>query len=158
MRAHNAYDALRYPGHFYPQSSPDRLATLGTLVGLHPARVESCRVLEIGCGEGGNLIPLADRFPGSRFVGVDLSGASIARGQQTIAALGLNNIELIAQDILTFTAPAGAFDYIIAHGVLSWVPEPVRHHILALCGLCLASNGLAYLSYDVLPGGHLRTL
>jgi len=156
MHAHNAYDALRYPGHFYPQSSPERLATLGTLAGLHPAPVESCSVLELGCGEGGNLIPLAERFPGSRFVGVDLSGASIARGQQTIAALDLKNITLIAQDILTFTAPAGAFDYIIAHGVMSWVPEPVRQHILALCGLCLSPNGLAYLSYDVLPGGHLR--
>ena len=156
MQAHNAYDALRYPGHFYPQSSPDWLATLGTLSGLHTVPVESCRVLELGCGEGGNLITLADRFPGSRFVGIDLSGASIARGQQTIDTLGLQNISLIAQDILAFTAPAGAFDYIIVHGVMSWVPEPVRQHILALCGLCLAPTGLAYLSYDVLPGGHLR--
>jgi SAM-dependent methyltransferase len=150
------YDEVRYPGKFYPQASPDRLATLASLYGLEPASVENCRVLELGCGEGGNVIPLAYVFPKSKILGVDLSHSAVEYGQGLIQRLGLKNAELLALDIMEFPPDAGKFDYIIAHGILSWVPEPVRQEMLEICARHLAPKGVAYISYNTMPGGYLR--
>ena len=152
------YDGVPYPGHPYPQSYPDRLATLGRLFGLTPANVEHCRVLEIGCGDGGNLIPLAYALPGSTFVGFDLAATAVAKGQETIAALGLKNITLRQLDLRDVTRELGEFDYISAHGVYSWVPPELRQRILAICKALLAGNGIAYISYNAYPGGHVRDM
>jgi SAM-dependent methyltransferase/methyltransferase-like protein len=150
------YDEVRYPGKFYPQASPERLATLATLYGLLPAPVENCRVLEMGCGEGGNILPLAYVFPNSEFVGVDLSSTAIEYGNGLLQRLGLDNARLLAQDLMDFPSSAGEFDYIIAHGVLSWVPEAVRQQMLEICARHLAPRGVAYISYNTMPGGYLR--
>src|SRR5512133_1364349 len=117
------YDEVRYPGKFYPLSSPERLATLATMYGLQPPPVTQCRVLEVGCGDGGNIIPNAFVFPNSKFLGIDLSSSAIEDGKRMIARLGLENVELAAQDLMDFPADAGIFDYIVVHGILSWVPE-----------------------------------
>jgi SAM-dependent methyltransferase len=153
-----AYDQVRYPGKFYPQSSADRLATLGRLCGLATMLPARCRLLELGCGDGGNLIPQALAFPQSHFVGIDLAASAVDDGRRTVAALGLTNIELHVADIAAFDAGLEPFDYIAAHGVLSWVPEPVRQALLALCGRCLAPQGVAYVSYSALPGAYLRNV
>src|SRR5215207_3165377 len=76
------YDQVIYPGNPVPQSHPDRLATLATLYGMRPAPVPHCRVLELGCGIGGNLTALACQWPDSAFVGIDLSARSIEIGQR----------------------------------------------------------------------------
>src|SRR5579875_2980319 len=98
---------------------------MAALHGLSPAPIESCRVLEIGCSEGGNLIPMAYAIPGAEFTGFDLAGQPIARGQERIRALGLGNIRLFQADLVTAdTGPdrggLGDFDYIVAHGLYSW--------------------------------------
>jgi methyltransferase-like protein/ubiquinone/menaquinone biosynthesis C-methylase UbiE len=151
------YDEVRYPGNFYPQASPERLATLVTMYGLQPAPVIQCRVLELGCGEGGNVVPLAFVFPHSTFVGVDLSSSAIDHGADRISRLGLTNAELRVQDLMEFPADAGLFDYIVVHGILSWVPEGARQQILEICSRHLAPKGVAYISYNTLPGGYLRS-
>jgi methyltransferase-like protein/ubiquinone/menaquinone biosynthesis C-methylase UbiE len=150
------YDEVRYPARFYPQASPDRLATLATLYGLQPPPVDGCRVLEMGCGEGGCVIPLAYYFPQSTFLGVDLASSAIERGNSLIQRLGLKNAQLKVQNLLEFPRDAGTFDYIMAHGVLSWVPEAVREQMLEICSRHLAPKGVAYISYNTLPGGYLR--
>lgn len=76
------YDEVPYPGLPLPQTHPSQLATLGFLHGLEPAPVERCRVLELGCGDGGNLIPMALDLPESEFVGIDLSAPAIATGRR----------------------------------------------------------------------------
>ena len=98
------------------------LATLGALFGMNPARLESCRVLELGCGEGANLIPVAFQWPESEFVGIDLSAEAIRYGNDFIGRLGLRNITLRCLDIMEIDREFGSFDYIIVHGVYSWVP------------------------------------
>jgi len=150
------YDEVPYPGKFYPQSSPHRLATMSLLFNLAAAPVDHCRILELGCGDGGNLIPQAFYLPGSQFVGIDLSSTAIARGHQTIQELGLTNIQICTQDLLDFPENAGAFDYILVHGIYSWVPAEARQQLLKICSRHLSSNGVAYISYNALPGGHLR--
>jgi methyltransferase-like protein len=152
------YDLIPYPTLPNRQTHVERLATVGKLFGMQPAPVERCRTLEIGCGDGGNLIPMAYALPGSRFVGVDLAAGAIAAGQRVAADLRLDNVALHACDLREIDAGWGEFDYIVAHGVYSWVPEDVREHILAVCRACLASEGIAFVSYNAYPGGHVRQM
>ncbi len=153
-----SYDDVLYPNYVHAQTHPDRLATLATLYGMQPTAVERSRILELACGQGGNIIPLAVAFPGSQCLGIDLSPRQIDSGQQLVNSLGLTNIELRTQSILDFSAENGKFDYIIAHGVFSWVPEAVRDKILAICREHLSPNGVAFVSYNTFPGWHQRRM
>jgi methyltransferase-like protein len=152
------FDLIPYPNVPRQPTHVERLAAVGKLFGMQPAPVESCRVLEIGCGDGGNLIPMACALPGSRFVGVDLSAGPIATGQRTAADLGLDNIALRACDLREIDAGWGEFDYIVAHGVYSWVPEDARERLLAVCRERMATEGIAFISYNAYPGGHVRQM
>src|SRR5262249_5689704 len=157
-QAANSYDQVAYIGYPFAQTHPERLATLATLFGLQPAPVSNCRVLELGCGDGANLIPMAFTLPGGVFVGIDLASEPVARGKSMIVELDLANIELRCADIMRFDAQEQSFDYIIAHGVFSWVPEAVRLRMLELCRKLLAPHGVAYISYNCYPGYHIRNL
>lgn len=152
------YDMVAYPGFPYPDTHPDHLATMAVLHGLAPAPVDRCRVLEIACNEGANLIPMAYAIPKSEFIGFDLAGLPVERGKQRIRALGLANIRLFQGNLLEVGTELGQFDYIITHGLYSWVPEPVRGRLLALCRELLSPHGVAFVSYAALPGGHLRNM
>ena len=151
-----AYDELPYLGAPFDQTHPDHLATLAILFGMSPAPVDRCSVLELGCGDGGNLIPMAFALPQSRFTGIDLAGSAIARGRQLIDEIKLTNIQLDQLDLMEIGPDFGHFDYIIAHGLYSWVPPQVREQILRICKSHLAPNGVAFISYNAYPGGHLR--
>lgn len=149
------YDEVPYTSQPFPQTHPDNLATVATLFGMCPPPVERCRVLELGCAAGGNLIPLAATLPQGHFVGIDLSGRQIDEGRRVVNALRLRNIELRRLSILDVGDELGEFDYIICHGVFSWVPAPVRDRILAVIKERLAPNGVAFVSYNTYPGWHL---
>lgn len=154
----DAYDEVIYPNFAFPQTHPDRLASLATLFGMTPAPLDDCRVLELGCGDGGNLIPMAFSLPGARFVGIDRAEKPIEKGVTTITALGLRNIELRKFDINGLSVEFGSFDYIIAHGLYSWVPDEIRDRLLHACRSMLAPHGVAYISYNTYPGCHLRNV
>lgn len=140
------------------ETHPDRLASVATLFGMRPAPVRACRVLEIGCGDGNNLIPMAYYLPDSRFVGVDLAEQAIQAARRTIGDLGLPNIEVIAADLRDIGESYGEFDYVIAHGLYSWVPAGIRDALMAVIGARLAPQGVAFLSYNANPGGYLRQM
>jgi methyltransferase-like protein/2-polyprenyl-3-methyl-5-hydroxy-6-metoxy-1,4-benzoquinol methylase len=150
------YDRIAYRTLPMPQTHPDRLATIALLHGMTPRPIDRCRVLELGCGDGSNLIPMAYGLPGSEFVGVDLAATAVGSGIATISALGLRNVVLHHLDIMEKSATVGTFDYIIAPGIYSWVPSPVRDRILAICQAHLAPQGVAFVSYNTYPGCHLR--
>jgi SAM-dependent methyltransferase len=152
------YDIFSYRGLAYKESHPAWLATMAAFYGMDPAPVSRCRVLELGCGVGANVIPMAIQYPDSEIVGIDLSGRSIEVGLSAVAALGLKNITLRHASITDVTADYGLFDYIIAHGVYSWVPAEVREKILAISHDNLAPQGVAFVSYNAYPGSHLRDL
>jgi methyltransferase-like protein len=155
---HTLYDEVLYPSALYPHTHPDRLAMIAALYGLKAAPVEACRVLELGCGDGTNLTAMAYALPGSYFVGIDAAQRPIDAGQETIKELGLSNISLRHLDLMQTPSNLGPFNYIIAHGLYSWVPEAVRNKILALCGAFLTDTGVAYVSYNAYPGCHFRDL
>jgi trans-aconitate methyltransferase len=150
------YDRLPYESIAFPETHPAHLCVLGRLLGLRAAAPERARVLELGCASGGNLIPMAWHLPQARFLGIDLSSGQIEAGRRMISRLGLTNIELRQGDILDLDAGLGHYDYLIAHGVYSWVPQPVREHLLALASSLLAPSGLFYVSYNTLPGWRMR--
>jgi len=156
--AENAYDEVLYEGHPFAQTHPDRLATIARVFGMAPAAPSGCRLLEIGCGDGGNLVPMAYTLPESRFVGIDAGLRGIAKGSQLAREAGVPNVELRHLDILAAGADLGTFDYIVAHGVYSWTPPAVQEKILALCGALLRPQGVAYISYSVYPGAHIRQM
>lgn len=152
------YDRVFYAGNAFYYTHPNRLATFGSLLGMQPAPVADCRVLELGCGAGANLIPMAYQWPHSRFVGIDLSAAAIAQAETNVAALGLTNVELRQLDIMEIGPDFGQFDFIIAHGVYSWVPPAVRRHMMTVFKQNLAPQGIVYVSYNALPISFMRDL
>jgi SAM-dependent methyltransferase len=152
------YNEVAYPSAIYPQTHPDRLATIGRLFGVAPAPVEKARVLELGCGDGANLIAMADALREAHFIGIDLASAPVQRGREVLKALNISNVELQVGDILQCDLAGARFDYIIAHGLYSWVPGAVRDRVLQICRDHLAPEGIAYISYNAYPGNHLRDL
>jgi SAM-dependent methyltransferase len=153
-----SYDLVAYPSYTHPQTHPDRLAAIGSLLGLKPAAVDHCRVLELGCGTGSNLVPMAWGLPQSQFFGIDLAARALAQGQQMIRDLGLKNLRLTHGNLMEVDDDWGKFDYIIAHGVYSWVPAEVREQVLAICRNSLGPQGIAFVSYNAFPGCHLRKM
>ena len=123
------------------------------------ADVENCRVLELGCGDGSNLNWIAHTLPNSKFVGIDLSTKHISDAKSNADEIGINNIEFHAADVMTLSVDSfGKFDYIIAHGLFSWVPDFVRDKVLQIYREMLSENGIGYISYNAFPGCHLRDL
>jgi methyltransferase-like protein/ubiquinone/menaquinone biosynthesis C-methylase UbiE len=154
-----SYDVMPYPSKFFLQTHPDRLATLATLFGMDQPPVENCRLLELGCGNGSNLISHAYNLPAARFVGVDLAENHIADAKRSASELNLPNVEFHRMDVMEMTArDFGRFDYVIAHGLFSWVPDFVREKVLALCRELLTDAGVGYVSYNAFPGAHTRQM
>jgi methyltransferase-like protein/cyclopropane fatty-acyl-phospholipid synthase-like methyltransferase len=154
----NPYDQTPYPLKAYVTSLPHRMAAVGRLFGLQPPDTRSCHVLELGCASAMNLIAMADMMPDARFIGIDLSRQQINQGNALIAELGLTNIKLRCQDILELACEKNRFDYIIAHGVYSWVPQNAREALLQIAQDQLHPSGIAYISYNTYPGWHTRQI
>jgi len=133
-------------------TQPDQLAAVAQLRGLAPADVAHARVLELACGDGGNLIPLAERYPDATFLGIDPSPRSIDAATSEARALELTNIEFRPSSLLAIASSLGQFDYILAHGVYSWVDTASRRRLLEICRDHLAPQGVAYVDYLTNPG------
>jgi methyltransferase-like protein/predicted nicotinamide N-methyase len=154
----SSYDQLPYTSLAFPQTHPDHLASVARIFALSPPDVSACRVLELGCASGGNIIPMAFNLSGSEFVGIDLSQQQVDDGCTTIAALGLRNIAIEHASITDVDEGWGQFDYIICHGVFSWVERDVQDRILTIVARNLTANGVAYVSYNTYPGWHTREM
>ncbi len=153
-----SYDEAPYASHPFPQSAPEHLEGIATLFGLAPTPPANARVLELGCASGGHIIPFALRNPQARVIGIDLSPVQIAQGTERAQKLGITNLELRQMNLEDVDASLGSFDYIIAHGVYSWVPDAVRLAILRICREHLAPGGIAYVSYNTYPGWKAREI
>lgn len=147
-----------YSGRYVAEADCARLATIARLMGLQPQPVDQCRVLELGCGDAGHLLALARTFPGSEFHGVDIVAENIEKGRTAAQALGLSNVRLEVADLDDFSTATGSVDYLIAHGVYSWVPKDTKGRLMQLCGELLADAGVAYVSYNAYPGFHVREM
>lgn len=147
-----SYDELPYDSLPLPETQPDFLAALARLHGFEAPDPTCARILELGCASGGNLIPLAWRWPASQCVGIELSRVQAETGAEFIHTLGLSNVRIVHGDLAALPADLGEFDYIIAHGVFSWVPPAVQEALLELCRRHLSARGIAYISFNVAAG------
>ena len=155
----SAYNAVSYQGVVVPNSSSGHLS-LCSLWRHGPRSLTQKFVLtELGCGDGTNLLPLAFYNPESTFIGIDNSAAQIHRAQESGRCLSLENIHFVQEDVRTLEhADFRSSDYIITHGLYSWVPEEAREGILSFCLKNLTPFGLAYISYNAQPGWSMRSL
>jgi SAM-dependent methyltransferase len=151
-----SYQDVPYPGVSDPWSHLRNLQALAKLYGLQPADATHCRVLELGCASGRNLLPQAAEYPNSQFVGVDFSAEQIAAACAVVDGLSMTNIQLRHGRIEQIDASWGHFDYILCPGVYSWVPPETRQRILEICRDNLAPQGIAAVSYNAYPGWHYR--
>jgi methyltransferase-like protein len=152
-----SYDALPYPSYTFAQTHPDRLATMGVFHGVKAADPQNCRVLELGCGTGANLAAMAYSLPSSEFVGIDLSQVHIEQARKMQSDVGLKNTTFVRGDVADFDAAAfGTFDFIVAHGLFSWVPNFVRSKVLEVYSKGLTKNGIGYISFNAYPGCFIR--
>jgi SAM-dependent methyltransferase len=147
-----SYDELPYDSLPLPETQPDFLAAVAQLHGFDAPDPGRARILELGCAQGGNLIPLAWRWPGSDCVGVELSRVQAEAGAAFIHELGLPNVRILHGDLAALPADLGQFDFIIAHGVFSWVPTSVQQALLDVCRRHLSPHGIAYISFNVSAG------
>ncbi|HJD62215.1 MAG TPA: class I SAM-dependent methyltransferase [Rickettsia endosymbiont of Degeeriella rufa] len=152
---HNTYDEVPYESYPYSFINTFHLSSLATLFGVDAPNVETVKILELGCAAGGNLIPHAVLYPKAHFVGIDLSKVQIDEANKTVKELGLKNIEFHHCSIFDIDDSLNKVDYIICHGVMSWVSKNVRDKIFDVCNKNLSKNGIAYISYNTLPGWNM---
>ena len=155
-----SYNNLPYISSAFSETSPARLEALASFLSLTPPPSKTAKVLEIGCSYGGNLFPFAIANPQAKVLGIDLSEVQINKAKELAEQMRVDNIEFMAKDICDFTdadvRDYGKFDYIICHGVYSWVPDVVKDAILKTIKRFLSPNGVAYVSYNVYPGWKIK--
>lgn len=151
-----SYDDIPYDGGANAPSHPRKLAVLGRAFGLNPAPPQTARILELGCSLGTNILNIAYTLPDAECVGMDLFESQVNEARNRAQTLGLNNIRFEVADLMDFGDGEEPYDYILACGVFSWVPEPVRNRILELCGRLLKPHGIAYITYNIYPGWYMR--
>ena len=152
MENKNTYNELLYKSNPFTYTIPALLEAQGKLFGLTPKDSRKARILELGSSFGGNIITQALYNPEAEFVGVDLTAEQVKKGNEVIEKIGLKNIKLIEKNILDINEDFGKFDYIIVHGVFSWVPDIVKEKIIKICNENLTEEGIAYISYNTYPG------
>ena len=146
------YSELGYKSMPFPYTTPATLEAYAALVGVSAPNPKTARVLELGATYGGNIISQALFNPDATFVGIELSQEQVEKGNEVISNAGLTNVSLIQSDIASIGSEIGTFDYIIAHGVYSWVDDGVKDALLRLIDEHLAEDGIAYISYNTYPG------
>ena len=149
-----AYDEVPYPGHSHAETHPNRTAAIARLFGVSAPNVATARILEIACGDGSNLLPIAYSLPQAHCTGFDLAASAIEQAHARAASLQLRNVDFFVGDLASLGS-IGHFDYIVVHGVYSWVPRSVRDSLLCLIHRSLSPNGVAFVSYNTFPGWHV---
>lgn len=162
MSSPDAYDQQPYTAFAWEFTHPGRLAAIARMRGVAAPALSHARILELGCASGTNLLPMAEQLPQATVVGVDRSAVQVAQGQALQRAVGVGNLTLLQGDLddptlLAHPALQEPFDYILSHGLYTWVSPQAQRTILQLSSR-LSSGGVAYISADLLPGARLRQM
>lgn len=156
MTSRDLYDERPYTDHAYAETHPGRIAAVARMARWRPPAVAGARILELGCGRGGNLLPMAAGLPQATLVGVDGSARQIADARAAVAEASLSNVTLLRARFDEMEIAEGSFDYVICHGVVSWVSASVRANLLERIARALAPRGIACVTFNVLPGWYDR--
>ena len=151
-----SYNTMPYESHAFKWCSPAYIRAAAYLYGVDLPAVQYARVLEIGCAAGGNSLPFAFMYPDADIVAIDIAEAQIAEGQRIVKQAQLKNISLKNMSMTELPNDLEPFDYVIAHGVLSWIPKQTQTQIFRVVEQSLGSNGGAYISFNTYPGWRAR--
>ncbi len=152
LPAQNPYDEVPYVSYTLHETSPAFVRSCAWIFGVDTVAPDKARILELGCAGGNNIIAIAATYPNSECIGIDLSPVQIEEGQKIIDEVGIKNLKLQCRSITNISEADGKFDYIIVHGVFSWVTKDLQKKIMEICKNNLSENGIAYISYNTLPG------
>lgn len=152
---------IAYLTRFFPELEPEYLRFCAAVAGQRaPDPAQPFTYCELGCGQGLTPAVLAALNPHARFFGLDLHPGQIANARELAAAAGLDNVSFLQESFESvLDRPADAlpdFDYVVLHGVLSWVSAADREAIVRFLDRKLKPGGLVYASYDCLPGWAAR--
>jgi len=152
------YNHFPYASQPFPFTHPMHLGALAILYGHEPVPPNQCRLLEVGFRRGGNLLPLAVAYPDSTFVGIDIADKPFPEALRLQQDLALHNLTLKLENLLHVDVSWGAFDYIVAHGIYSWVSADVQQKLWDVCQELLSPQGLAVISFATRPAGGLSEM
>ncbi len=143
-----------YPPHFHKEIQPVWLASLVHFLGAAAPDINKpYAYCELGCGMGINLLIAAATNPQGQFVGVDFNEAHLAIAKDAARLIGLKNIRFVHADFAQFSQENNLFfDFIVSHGVWSWIAPNQQKSILQIAARSLKPRGLLYLHYMCYPG------
>lgn len=146
--------ALPYTYGFHRELAPPLLAAALLARGvLHSAEPRRYRLCELGCGRGLDCNILAAANPEAEFWAVDFNPAHIADARELASAAGIANVHFFEAGFEAFTEQdLPAFDFVVLHGVYTWVSPENRTAIEKFLARHLRPGGVVYLSYNALPG------
>lgn len=133
---------------------PRQLCAAALVRGFTPPEISNARILELGCATGGNLTPIAASLPNAFCVGIDPFEEQITNARQRAQAAGVSNVTYLPLGVSDMDQLEGPFDFIIAHGLYSWISDEHRADTLRLCQKLLSPRGIAYISYNTYPYWH----
>ncbi len=156
---HGYFSASSYTSGVYRELAPVWLDFAGLLKGHQPPRAhegEAFAYLELGSGMGLGLCLLATAYPEGRFTGIDFQPDHIVHSRRLAQQLGLSNISFQEADFLSLAADPGplaaAHQYVVAHGIATWITAPIQQAMLQLASAALQPGGIFYCSYNTFPG------
>ncbi len=145
-----------YPVMSHPSADPLIHWLEARRCGVEAINPRASNILEIGCGTGFHLTSLANRWPESTFVGIDSSTVSIRQAEARAKRVGFKNLRFIPAAIEDLEPQNTKYDYIIVHGLFSWVSDEVKLAVMDFLGKNLAANGIGNLSFNVVAGWRER--
>jgi SAM-dependent methyltransferase len=145
---------IPYLRDFKLMLAPAWLDHVALVAGVEPpARRNGFAWCDLGCGQGVTAAILAATHPSGIFHGIDAMPAHIAHARRLAEAAAIPNLQLHAVD---FAAAVGLelpqFDYIVAHGVYTWIGPEAQCAVRRFIDRRLKPGGLVYLSYNAMPG------
>jgi SAM-dependent methyltransferase len=167
---HGYYSHSTYTSGFFRELAPAWLDFAALIKGHCPPRAvegQAFQYLELGCGMGFGLCLQAALHPEGTFLGIDFNPDHISHAEGLCRRLALTNVRFLEADFLALAedpsplgpGPAfgGGFHYVVAHGIATWVREPVQQALFAVASAALRPAGLFYCSYNTQPGWLGRT-
>lgn len=143
-----------YPTFVHRQAMPVWLSTLVNFQGLKsPNITKPYRYLELGCAMGIHLHLTAAANPRGHFVGIDFNAQQLLVAKEGLEVTEIDNIEFIQASFETFLSlEIEPFDFIVTHGVWSWISKDNQEIMVNIINKLLKPNGVLYCSYMSHPG------
>jgi len=147
---------VEYTAHYYKELDPDFLNICAVMAGVTPIETsEPFSYCELGCGHGLTVLTLATRYPNGTFYAVDYNPSHIAQARAIAKEIGLENIQFFEksfQEMVEDDSLLPEVDFMVFHGVYTWVNDENRANIVTLCQRHVISGGLVYNSYNAKSG------